>query len=202
MKQTFIVLGVAAVVTTLAIAACNNNNGTSKNTEGLKADSISQDSMINRGRYLVTVMGCNDCHSPKLMGPHGPEIDSAHMLSGHPANMPLANVDTASLRSWVLFNHSTTAMVGPWGVSFAANLTSDETGIGNWSEEQFFTSLREGKYKGLKNGRPLLPPMPWQMYRNASDEDLRSIFAYLKSTQPVENVVPAPIAPQLLSIIK
>jgi hypothetical protein len=99
----------------------------------------------------------------------------------------------------VLFNHNITAFVGPWGVSFAANLTSDETGIGNWTEAQFFKAIREGKYKGMDNTRPLLPPMPWNMYRNATDDDLRAIFTYLKSTAPVENRVPAPITPGQLA---
>lgn len=131
----------------------------------------------------------------------GPEIDTAHMLSGHPAKMPLGKISAASLKEWVLFNPTQTAIAGPWGVSFAANLTSDASGIGNWSEEQFFTALRKGKFKGMEGGRSLLPPMPWQTIGAASDDDLRAIFTYLKSTQPVENVVPAPIAPNALALI-
>ncbi|MCW3073038.1 MAG: putative lipoprotein [Flaviaesturariibacter sp.] len=198
MKQTFITLGVIAIVGACAILACNSDSSPSSKTEGLVASAVSQDSLINHGRYLVTLMGCNDCHSPKKMGPMGPEIDTAHLLSGHPAKMPLGKIDPESLKSWVLFNHTQTAAVGPWGVSFAANLTSDPTGIGNWTEEQFFTAIRKGKYKGLENSRPLLPPMPWQMIGTATDEDLRAIFTYLKSTQPVENVVPAAIPPNML----
>lgn len=86
-----------------------------------------------------------------------------------------------------------TSAVGPWGMSFTANISSDETGIGNWKEEQFIKALREGKYKGLDQSRPLLPPMPWFVYKNMTDDDLRSIFAFLKSSKPVKNVVPAPI---------
>ncbi len=85
-----------------------------------------------------------------------------------------------------------TNAVGPWGVSFAANISSDETGIGNWTEEQFLTALRKGKYKGMEGSRDLLPPMPWFVYKNFSDEDIRSIFAYLRSGKPVKNIVPAP----------
>jgi hypothetical protein len=87
-----------------------------------------------------------------------------------------------------------TSAVGPWGQSFASNLTPDGTGIGNWKEEQFIKAIREGKYKGLDNTRPLLPPMPWVAYKNLTDDDLKSIFAYLKSLPPVKNAVPAPIA--------
>jgi hypothetical protein len=201
MKQTIVTLGAIALVGTAAILACNSNRGASQNNEGMIAATsrVNTDSLISRGQYLVTLMGCNDCHSPKKMGPMGPELDSAHLLSGHPSKMPLGKIDPNTLKSWVLFNHTATAIVGPWGVSFAANLTSDATGIGNWTEEQFFTAIRKGKFKGMENGRPLLPPMPWPMYAHATDEDLRAIFSYLKSTQPVENVVPAPIAPAMLS---
>lgn len=88
-----------------------------------------------------------------------------------------------------------TSAVGPWGTSFAANISSDESGIGNWTEEQFLTSIKQGKTKGVANGRPILPPMPWTTYRNLNDEDLKAVFAYLKSTPPVQNVVPAPLPP-------
>ena len=85
----------------------------------------------------------------------------------------------------------------PWkpGDTFAANITSHETGIGNWTEEQFRKAFTEGKSKGLEGTRPILPPMPWANYINIVDEDLKAIFAYLKSTNPVENAVPNPIPP-------
>jgi hypothetical protein len=83
-------------------------------------------------------------------------------------------------------------------MSFAANLTSDETGIGAWTEHNFITAMRTGKIKGLENGRTMLPPMPWFNFKNMTDEDLKSIFAYLKSTKPVSNLVPAPISPDKL----
>ena len=202
MKRISIIIASMAVVTATAVIACNSDKNPSKNSEGLAQDiteTPDKESLVKRGQYLVTIMGCNDCHSPKIMTPHGPEIDSAHMLSGHPASMPVPKVDVSELQSWMLFNHNLTAFVGPWGVSFAANLTSDETGIGNWTEEQFLKAIREGKYKGMDNTRPLLPPMPWNMYRNATDEDLKAIFAYLKSTKPVENRVPAPVTPDQIA---
>lgn len=149
---------------------------------------------VARGQYLVTVGGCNDCHSPKKMGPNGPEPDPERLLSGHPQDEPLARVDTSELGSWVLFSHGLTAAAGPWGVSYAANLTSDDTGIGLWTEEQFIKCIREGKYKGLEGSRPLLPPMPWPSFAQMTDEDLKAVFAYLKSTRPVRNIVPAPVA--------
>ena len=148
---------------------------------------------VARGQYLVTLSGCNDCHSPKKMGPNGPEPDPDRLLSGHPQDEPLAHVDTADLHSWVLFSPGLTAAVGPWGVSYAANLTSDDTGIGLWTEAQFIKCIREGKYKGLEGSRPLLPPMPWPSFAQMTDEDLKAVFAYLKSTKPVRNIVPVPV---------
>lgn len=159
---------------------------------------VTNDSLVSRGKYLVTIMGCDDCHSPKVMGPQGPELDMSRRLSGHPAERALGKISAAALQDWVLFNASNTATVGPWGASFAANITSSETGIGNWSEAQFVKAMREGKAKGMDNGRMLLPPMPWQNFGKASDVDLKAIFLYLKSIQPVDNLVPQPISPEMI----
>ena len=152
--------------------------------------------MVKRGEYLVKIMGCNDCHSPKTMGPQGPQIIPELMLSGYPSDRPQLKVDKAALKTgWVLLTGDLTSAAGPWGVSFAANLTSDPTGIGSWTEENFKRALKEGKFKGMPGGRTLLPPMPWQNYANIKDEDVSAIFAYLKSTNPVRNVVPPPFLP-------
>ena len=168
------------------ISACNNA------PKG-KGDSLAtREDTVARGKYLVTTIGCGDCHSPKVMTPQGPVPDTTRELSGHPADMKLGKIDKGQLQEWVYFNSIFTAIVGPWGVSYAANLTSDETGIGNWTEQQFFTAIRKGKYKGMENNRDLLPPMPWPSYRHMNDDDLKAIFAYLKSTKPINNVVPAP----------
>ena len=201
MKKIVIILFAIVALTIVSIMACNSSSSPSDRTEGIAEihGAISQDSLVNRGRYLVTIMGCNDCHSSKIMGPHGPVIDTVNMLGGHLASMNLSPAPLEAVQSWILFNPTLTAFVGPWGTTFAANISSDETGIGNWTEAQFFKAIREGKYKGMDNTRPLLPPMPWEMYRHTSDEDLRSIFAYLKSTPPVRNVVPSPIPPDRIS---
>ena len=151
---------------------------------------------IKRGAYLVATMGCNDCHSPKKMGAHGPEIIPELMLSGFPANTPIVKFDNKMIKEgFPQFYPDLTAAAGPWGVSYAANLTPDETGLGNWSEEQFKKALTQGKYKGLDNGRMLLPPMPWQNLATLEDADIKAIFAYLKSIKPVKNLVPQPSTP-------
>jgi len=151
--------------------------------------------LVERGKYLVEVMGCHDCHSPKVMTEKGPVPDPDRLLSGHPSSEPLPPVNAEATRGWVLFSMGSTATVGPWGTSYSANLTSDASGIGNWTEEQFKRALTKGLYKGLEGSRPLLPPMPWQNYRHITDADVHAIFTYLQSTKPVENVVPAPQPP-------
>lgn len=156
-----------------------------------------KDPLIKRGEYLVTLMGCGDCHSPKKMTPQGPAPDIDRLLSGYNSTIPLGDYDKNIVKSgeWVLFNGQNTAFVGPWGVSFAANLTPDATGIGSWSLAQFSKAMRQGKAKGLDTNRPLLPPMPWPNYTHMTDDDMKAVFTYLKSLKPVANNVPAPIPP-------
>src|SRR5688500_5742002 len=150
---------------------------------------------VERGRYLVNSIGCGDCHTPKKMGANGPEEDHARMFSGHPenSNFPpppqLGNGPWIASASWDL-----TAWSGPWGISYAMNLTPDEnTGIGSWSEETFVKALRTGRHMGVS--RPILPPMPWWAFRKFNDEDLKSVYAYLRTIPPVKNRVPLPVEP-------
>lgn len=154
------------------------------------------DSQIKWGEHLVTVGGCNDCHTPKKMTPQGPVPDMDLMMSGHPEKMPAPVVDRKEMESkGLIVTQDLTSWVGPWGISYAANLTPDATGIGNWQESSFITALREGKLKGMPNGRTLLPPMPWQYFKELSDDEIKAIFAYLKSLKPVKNLVPQPDPP-------
>ncbi|WP_300596671.1 c-type cytochrome [Niabella sp.] len=150
--------------------------------------------LVTRGEYLVTIAGCNDCHSPKRMGPNGPEVVPETMLSGYPAERPVSSFDSAlAQRGIAQFNEDMTAAAGPWGISFASNLTSDDSGAGSWPLENFKNALRHGKFKGMDAARPLLPPMPWFNLAKLTDEDIQAIHAYLKSTKPVKNVAPAPM---------
>jgi len=165
--------------------------------------SLTEEELITRGEYLVTTIGCNDCHSPKKVTERGLEVIPELMLSGYPGDRPVPPVNTAALNSgWGLFNYDLTSFVGPWGESFAANLTPDQTGIGNWTEEQFKKALTQGKFKGIDGSRMLLPPMPWFNWTNMKDEDVKAIYHYLKSIPPVKNVVPAPISPESLMASK
>lgn len=151
---------------------------------------------IERGRYLVMAVGCNDCHTPLKMAAHGPEPDMTRFLSGHPETLKMGNAPQLPPGPWMWSGAATnTAFAGPWGVSYAANLTPDRlTGTGIWTEEMFVKTIRTGRHWGV--ARPILPPMPWQNYRNFSDEDLRSIYAFLRTIKPIHNQVPdADIAP-------
>ncbi|MFZ0490660.1 MAG: diheme cytochrome c-553 [Salegentibacter sp.] len=160
---------------------------------------MSKEDYIKRGEYLVTSIGCADCHSPKRMREMGPEEVAELKLSGYQSDSILPKIEQSNLKEgWTLFSPDNTAAVGPWGVSFAGNITSDNTGIGSWTLDQFKTAMREGKFKGMKDGRDLLPPMPWPSFANLNDEDLESIFRYLQSTKPVKNMVPPPIPPTKL----
>lgn len=143
--------------------------------------------IVKHGEYLVTISGCNDCHTPLKMGPQGPEPDMTKMLSGSPEgmvvkppklDMPWMAATTATMTAWA----------GPWGVSYTHNLTPDSTGLGKWDEATFKLAIRNGKHIG--NGRPIMPPMPWQVIAKMTDDDLHAVWMYLRSIPPVKNTPP------------
>jgi mono/diheme cytochrome c family protein len=151
---------------------------------------------IALGRKLVTLGGCNDCHTPLKMGENGPQPDLSRLLSGHPEQLTMPPAPKLPEGPWMATVGATmTAWSGPWGVSYTANLTPDpETGLGRWTEKQFVDTLRTGRHQG--RGRQLLPPMvPPAAFAELSDDELGAIFAYLRSIPAVRNRVPEPEAP-------
>lgn len=150
--------------------------------------------LLKRGARLVAYGGCVDCHTPFKMGANGPEKDMARGLSGHPEELklpPPPKVDGAW--NWA-GSASMTAFVGPWGITYASNLTPDkETGIGKWRETDFIQAMRTGRHVGV--ARPILPPMPWQSVASLPDNDLRAIYAYLTAQPAVKNKVPDYVPP-------
>lgn len=195
------------VLVMLVLAACSDNRDTKNSSDDNIATSrnLEHDELIKRGEYIVTTNVCQDCHSPKIMTPQGPVPDSTKMLSGHPANSVLPPLSPSVLQpgQWISMTPDITAFAGPWGISYAANLTSDSaTGIGAWTEEQFIKTLRIGKHLGAETGRAILPPMPWQFIGKMTDEDLSAIYAYLKTLPPVNNRVPAPTPPNEVKLVK
>jgi ABC-type Fe3+-hydroxamate transport system substrate-binding protein len=193
MNRFFYALIALGLVSALTFCTGKNAEESTKSTTQTSAEDP-----VKRGEYLVGICGCNDCHTPKTMTAQGPVPDAKRLLSGHPSEEALPAVTDKKMIApgqWALFNGSLTAAVGPWGTTFAANITPDDTGIGTWTYEQFEKVMREGKSKGLDGTRPILPPMPWVNYINMADTDMRAIFAYLKSIPAVKNAVPNPIPP-------
>jgi mono/diheme cytochrome c family protein len=122
---------------------------------------------VERGRFLAMISGCNDCHTPgTVFG--APDFDRA--LSG-------------SELGWQ----------GPWGTTYARNLTPDlDTGLGYYKEDEIVKAMRGGR---RLDGSPMLPPMPWQNLTVLSDEDMHAIAVYLLSVKPVKHEVPERLPP-------
>lgn len=161
-----------------------------------KPKEMTKEEIVARGEYLVNFGGCNDCHSPKIMTAMGPVPDTTRLLSGHPENEPMPEIDwkLVTEKHLNIFSPDLTAARGMWGTSYSANLTPDpETGIGRWQPEMFINAIRTGKHLGA--GRPIMPPMPVASVNALSDEDLKAIFAYLQTLKPVSNKVPDPTPP-------
>src|SRR6187402_2037057 len=138
MRKTILSLMTIAVVIPVVFAACQDSVASEE-----KSIAMTKKEMVKRDAYLVNTIGCDDCHSPKQMGPNGPEIIPELRLSGYPSDGPLTIADTGVVKKgWMLFSDDLTTAVGPWGQSFAANLTSDATGTGNWKEEQLIKAIR------------------------------------------------------------
>lgn len=126
-----------------------------------------KDKVLERGKYLTTILGCNDCHTP---GTFYGAPDMKRFLSG-------------TEMGWE----------GPWGVVYAANLTPDEeTGLGEWNEADVVRAIRTGN---RPDGRQLAPIMPWMNFAAMTDEDAMAVARYLRSLPAVKHRVPAPVAP-------
>lgn len=161
-------------------------------------DSNNFKSKVEFGNYLVKITGCHDCHTPKILTPNGLENDLSRALSGYPEGMELPSLDRKNIElSGLSVTKDFNVWFGTWGVSFASNITSDETGIGDWTEDEFFVALRGGKSKGIITNRSILPPMPNEIFLEMTDEEISAIYAYLQSTRPVKNLVPEPLPPIL-----
>jgi mono/diheme cytochrome c family protein len=179
--------GAVALAAALTAAACSEPRA--------QASAPADPKTIARGEYLVTIGGCNDCHTPLKMGANGPEPDMSRMLSGHPEQFVITAQAKSPGPEWMAASSPTnTAHSGPWGVSFTANLTPDvNTGLGIWTEEMFMKALRTGRHMGAS--RQILPPMPWFNYGKMTDEDIKAVYAYLRSIPPIHNRVPDPLPP-------
>jgi len=137
----------AGLLVTLALA-----------TQASAADTA-KDPRVARGRYLVVVSGCNDCHTPGYMQNGGPKLPEKDWLTGVPVGYQ-----------------------GPWGTSYASNLRLVINGM---SEAQWLEHARK-EFK---------PPMPWFNLREMTDEDLKAVYAFVRSLGPAGVAAPAYVAP-------
>ena len=150
----------------------------------------SQSDMVQRGKYLVdAVAACGYCHTPRA----GAEYNMDMYLAGHPAGQPYPRYNLPSMMQQGIFIVTSTQMTafsGPFGTSFATNLTPDkETGLGDWTEEMFIGAIHTGLHQGVEGNRKIFPPMPAKHYAQMNDEDLKAIWAYLRTIKPVKNEV-------------
>jgi len=117
---------------------------------------------VERGRYLVIIAGCSDCHTPgALLG----APDMKRYLGGSDVGFSIPSQ----------------------GVFVGENLTPDrQTGLGDWTSEQIIAAIRTGKTPA---GRELSPVMPYPAFSHLADTDAEAIAAFLKSLPPVSNKV-------------
>jgi mono/diheme cytochrome c family protein len=191
-----VVVTSACLLLAATFAGCGQPPASSEPPAAPAAPAASAESQIDRGHRLVLGGGCHDCHTPKKMGPNGPDFDMSRMLSGHPESDKITEpYKQKPGEKWTTHvNDHLTAWSGAWGVSFAANLTPDQnTGLGIWTEDMFVDAIKKGRHMG--KGRQIMPPMPWNWYGQLPDDDLKAIFAYLKSIPSISNRVPIPLGP-------
>jgi mono/diheme cytochrome c family protein len=132
---------------------------------GCAARSDDAAAQVERGRYLVSIMGCSDCHTP---GGFSPKPDMTRFLGGSDTDFDLPGL----------------------GVFVPPNLTPDkQTGIGSWTSDQIVAAITTGT---TPDGRILAPAMPWPGFAHLSHDDALSVAVYLKSLPPVRHAVPGP----------
>jgi len=123
---------------------------------------------VARGKYLVQLGGCTDCHTPgHLRG----EPDMSRYLAGSDVGFEVPGL----------------------GIFVPRNLTPDrDTGLGNWTKEQIISAIQTGV---RPDGRILAPVMPWGAYAALTKSDVSAIVDFLMSLPPVSNKVPGPFGP-------
>ena len=126
------------------------------------------DSQIERGKYLVVLASCNDCHTPGFfLG----NPDMSKYLGGSDVAFELPGL----------------------GAFAGRNITPDkETGLGNWTAEQIAAAITTGK---RPDGRQLAPIMPYHAFSYMTKEDVAAIVAFLQSIPAVKNEVVGPFKP-------
>ncbi len=193
MRQQFAFFTISCILCFSFYSCTNTANNTTSGTDSSALASCTNggfSSQVEWGQHLVTISGCGDCHTPKKMTDKGPVEDTSLTLSGHPSQAPVATLMPDQLAKGMAATYDLTAWNGPWGTSYAANLTPDSTGLGAWTEQQFMTCIKQGLFKGIQGSRPIMPPMPINDFSKMTDNEMKAIFAFLKTVKPVHNIVP------------
>ena len=120
---------------------------------------------VARGAYLAAIMDCTGCHTQR--GPDFAPVPGMH-LAGSQMGFDM----------------------GPLGIVWPPNLTSDETGLAGWSDAEIVAAIRTGT---RPDGRMLAPIMPWESYAALTDEDAAALVAYLRSLPKIAHAVPGPV---------
>jgi mono/diheme cytochrome c family protein len=138
-------------------------------TAAVSASSVqAADAQVERGKYLVQIGGCSDCHTPGNFLGHP---DMARFLGGSDVGFGMPGL----------------------GVFVGPNLTSDkETGLGKWTAQEIVTAITTGK---RPDGRLLAAAMPWRGLAALTKPDALAIAAFLQSLPPTSNKVPGPFGP-------
>ncbi len=121
----------------------------------------------DRGAYLAKIMDCGGCHTPGAMAG---KPDMARALGGGDVGFEIPNL----------------------GIFYPPNLTSHPTGAGSWSAAEIIRAVTEGV---RPDGRQLIPIMPYHAYSALTAADAEALAGFLKSTAPVDNRTPEPVAP-------
>jgi hypothetical protein len=194
MNVKFSAFLVLAIVMSAALAVGCKKNAPVQNAA---LNPVYTADQVTRGASLVNEWKCNYCHTPELKGPDGKPVPNPdRLLSGHPQDEKIPGLADMVIASpeymEFLDNLPNTVWASNDSIVFSANLTPDDaTGIGTWTAAQFVAALRSGQHMGL--GRRILYPMPWQELAALPNEDLISIYAYLRTIKPVSNKVPPPV---------
>ena len=136
---------------------------------GVSSAAFADEGDVARGKYLVTIGGCNDCHTPgALLG----KPDLSRALGGSEVAFAIPGL----------------------GVFAGPNLTPDKvTGLGDWTDDQIIAAITAGV---TPKGRRLAPIMPYAALSHLTSDDAHAIVAYLKTLPAVKNAVPGPFGPK------
>ena len=146
-----------------------------------------QDDTLQQGKYIATIAGCTECHTPLKAEYQDPTKYTLEQLQTISFNAIAALDETKLLSGGRAFD------LGPAGILFTRNLTPDkETGLGDWTDEQIKIAVKTGV---SHDGKVLFPVMPYHVYNGMADADMEAVVAYLRSVNAVSNQVPESTIP-------